>query len=234
MADSKIALVTGGAGGIGSAIVRRLHADGYQVIVVDIKTVEGDHVAGSLTCDLRDPAAIAALMADVHQRYGPLDLLVNNAGVFDRRADFFALSAADLSRTVEINLVAPMLLIQSAARAMIEAKKPGAIVNIASVAGIRGSLQVDYAATKAGVIMATRSLGRILAPHGIRINAVAPGHISAGMGTMLKEEVLNAILAATPMGRSGEAEEVAATVSYLASSQASYVTGETLAVTGGI
>lgn len=227
-------MVTGAAGGIGSAIARRLHSDGYRVISVDIGPVEGDHIAESLTCNLRDPAAIAALMADVHARHGALDLLVNNAGVFDRRADFFLLSAEDIARTVEVNLIAPMLLIQAVTRKMIEDGKKGVIVNLASVAGLRGSTQIDYSSTKAGVIMMTRSLGRTLASHGIRINAVAPGHIAAGMGAVVTDETRAAILGMTPMGRSGEADEVAAAVSYLASAQASYVTGETLPVTGGI
>lgn len=234
MTGTPIALVTGAAGGIGGAIARRLHADGYDVLSVDVAPAEGEHIREALTCNLRDADAIAALMADVHARFGPLDLLVNNAGVFDRRADFFLLSADDIARTVEVNLVAPMLLIQAATRAMIAAKKRGVVVNLASVAGLRGSTQIDYSATKAGVIMMTRSLGRALAPYGIRINAVAPGHIAAGMGAVVTDETRAAILQMTPMGRSGEADEVAAVVSYLASPQASYVTGETLPVTGGI
>jgi 3-oxoacyl-[acyl-carrier protein] reductase len=228
----KVAVVTGSGGGLGAAIARRLGRDGYSVAGVDLAAEGDDAVARHYQADLTRLDALDALIGRVNEEMGPVALLVNNAAYW-RDTPFLELSAEQIQRTLTVNVAATLLLCQAAARRMIAAGG-GAIVNVASIAGRRGSSQVDYGASKAGVINLTKTLARELAPHGIRVNAVAPALVEAGMGARLPEHVRDAFLAQTPLKRAASAEEVANVVAFLAGDQSTYVTGETIDIHGGL
>ena len=227
-----VAIVTGSAGGLGAAIVRRLHADGWTVASVDLAASGPVEAARHDRADLTDLGGLDALVDRVEAGLGPVSLLVNNAAYW-RPTPFFELTADQIQRTLTVNVAATLLLCQAVARRMI-AHGGGVIVNVASIAGRRGSTQVDYGASKAGVINLTATLARELAAHGIRVNAVAPALIDAGMGDRLPPHVKEAYLAQTPLKRGARPEEIANVVAFLASEEASYVTGETIDVHGGL
>jgi NAD(P)-dependent dehydrogenase (short-subunit alcohol dehydrogenase family) len=228
----KVALVTGCAGGVGAAIAARLAADGYRVAGVDLAPSGEGGVEHYYQCDLSKLDQLEPLVARISAEIGPIALLVNNAA-FWKATSFFDLDAEQIQKTLTINVSATLLLCQAVARRMAEAGG-GAIVNVASIAGVRGSSQVDYGASKAGVINLTTTLARVLAEHGIRINAIAPALVETGMGTRLPPEVKAAFLAQTPMKRGARPEEVANVVAFLASDEASYLTGETIQIHGGL
>lgn len=227
-----VAIVTGSAGGLGAAIVRRLHADRWMVASVDLAESGPAEAARHDRADLTDLGSLDPLVGRIEADLGPVSLLVNNAAYW-RPTPFFELTADQIRRTLTVNVAATLLLCQAAARRMI-ANGGGGIVNVASIAGRRGSSQVDYGASKAGVINLTTTLARELAAHGIRVNAVAPALIDAGMGDRLPPHVREAYLAQTPLKRGARPEEIANVVAFLASEEASYVTGETIDVHGGL
>ncbi len=228
-----VAIVTGSAGGLGAAIVRRLQADGWSVASVDLAEDGPSEATRHYRADLTDLGGLDALIGRVEADVGPVSLLVNNAAYW-RPTPFLELTADQIQRTLTVNVAATLLLCQSAARRMIAHGAGGNIVNVASIAGRRGSSQVDYGASKAGVINLTMTLARELAADGIRVNAVAPALVDAGMGDRLPPNVKEAFLAQTPMKRGARPEEVANVVAFLAGEEASYVTGETIDVHGGL
>ncbi|WBX84405.1 SDR family NAD(P)-dependent oxidoreductase [Sphingosinicella microcystinivorans] len=228
-----VAIVTGSAGGLGAAIVRRLHADGRAVASVDLAEAGPPEAIRHYRADLTDLGGLDALVDRIEADAGPVALLVNNAAYW-RPTPFLELTADQIRRTLTVNVAATLLLCQSVARRMIARGEGGNIVNIASIAGRRGSSQVDYGASKAGVINLTMTLARELAAHGIRVNAVAPALVDAGMGERLPPHVKEAFLAQTPLKRGARPEEVANVVAFLAGEEASYVTGETIDVHGGL
>jgi NAD(P)-dependent dehydrogenase (short-subunit alcohol dehydrogenase family) len=228
----KVALVTGCAGGVGLAIAERLAADGYRVAGVDLQPAETAAVERHYAHDLTDLGGLEPLVARIAGDMGRISLLVNNAAYW-KPTPFLDLDAAQIQRTLTVNVTATLLLCQAVARRMIDGDG-GAIVNVASIAGVRGSSQIDYGASKAGVINLTKTLARTLAEHRIRVNAIAPALVDTGMGTRLPEEVRAAFLAQTPMKRGATPQEVANVVAFLASDEASYVTGETIQIHGGL
>jgi 2-hydroxycyclohexanecarboxyl-CoA dehydrogenase len=243
--DGKIALVTGGASGIGAATVRRLAAEGARVAVGDINEDGAKQVAGELdgfACklDVTDIESIAAAVAAVREELGEIDVLVNNAGT-DLFSFFVKTDPGLWDFVLGVNLRGVIAVTHAVLGGMQE-RRGGAIVNVASEAGRVGSQgSAVYSAAKAGVIGFTKAIAREAARYRVRVNAVAPGPIETPLlnaapkvygelGERLKQGMVNA----TQLGRSGEPEEVAAAIAFLASEDASYVTGQTLGVSGGL
>lgn len=228
-----IALVTGGAAGLGQEIVRALGQADYRTVAIDLRAGEDEPTYDHFyPCDLADLDALEPLVARIEAEIGPIALLVNNAAHASMTA-LDDLTPDEIMKTLGINVAAVLILCRAVASRMAK-RGAGAIVNIASVAGQRGSSQVAYGASKAGVINLTRTLGRHYAPSGVRINAVAPGLVDTGMGQRLMPGVREALVEATPLGRGASAPEVADVVCFLASDAAGYIIGETVSVNGGI
>ena len=231
----KTALVTGGAGGIGEAICRTLAADGYMVYVnysrskEKAETLAAEIGGKAVGFDVSDIEAVKAAFNDI----GRLDLLVNNAGVSE--IDLFtSIPYEKAEKILNINLKGAMNCARTALPAMINAKS-GNIINISSMWGQCGaSCEVDYSASKAGLIGFTKALAKEVAPSGIRVNCVSPGFIMTEMNSRFSQEDLDLIREDIPLGIFGEPRHVADTVAFLASCKAEYITGQIIAVNGGM
>ncbi len=242
MTDLPIALVTGGAQGIGYACAEALKEDGHRVVLADINAegvrAAADKLGGGtvgLPCDMSGPAQIAALFDTVEDQLGPVSVLVNNAGIASP-GDFLDYSLEDFEKVISINLTGVFLATQRAAKGMIAAGIEGAIVNMSSInAQVAIPAIPAYCASKGGVQQLTKVAALALAPHNIRVNAVGPGSIDTAMmaGVNASPEALAKVLSRTPLGRVGGAREIGDVVAFLASKKASYVTGETIYVDGG-
>jgi 3-oxoacyl-[acyl-carrier protein] reductase len=239
----KVALVTGGTRGIGRAIVELLLADGLSVAYTgrdparveaagrELAAVGGE--ALGLVAEVSQPADVQRIVQAAHERFGRIDLLVNNAGV-TRDGLLIRMKDADWDEVMAVNLRGAFQATRAAARIMAR-QKGGRIVNIASTAGVVGTAgQANYAAAKAGLIGLTKSAARELAHWGILVNAVAPGLIETDMTAGLSEDVRAAYVGQVPLRRSGTAREVAEVVRFLASDGASYITGQVIHVNGGL
>ncbi len=236
----KCALVTGASGGIGGAIAHALHAQGATIglsgtRVEPLETLAGElgERAHVLPCNLSDAEAVEALPKDAAKAMGAVDILVNNAGI-TRDNIFMRMSDEEIQSVIDVNLVSSIRLMRGVMRGMMKARW-GRIVNITSVVGATGNPgQVNYAAAKAGLVGASKSLAYEVASRGITVNCIAPGFIATAMTEKLNDDQKGAILSQIPSGRMGEPGEIASAVSYLASPEAGYVTGATLHVNGGM
>ena len=231
----KTALVTGGTGGIGQAICRKLSADGYYVIINYLNSQEkakslAEKISGkAVRFDVSDMDEVER----ISREYGKIDLLVNNAGISE--IDLFTgISTEKSTRILQINLCGTLNCSRAFLPAMIR-EKSGCIINISSMWGqVGASCEVDYSTTKAGIIGFTKALAKEVAPSGIRVNCVSPGFIMTDMNNKFSDEELSDIKNEIPLGFFGTPEHVADAVSFLASGSAEYITGQILAVNGGM
>ncbi len=238
--SGKGALITGASGAIGSAIARTLHAQGARVALSGTRRDALDALAGELgsnahvtPCDLSDADAVGGLMAAAAEAAGGIDILVNNAGL-TRDNLALRLKNEDWQTVLDVNLTAAFRLSRDALRPMMK-QRWGRIINITSIVGLTGNPgQTNYAASKAGMIGMAKSLAQEVASRGITVNCVAPGFIETPMTDALSKDQREKLIQAIPSRRLGSAADVAACVIFLAGPEASYLTGQTLHVNGGM
>ncbi|NJM83233.1 MAG: SDR family oxidoreductase [Tabrizicola sp.] len=238
--DGRLALVTGGARGIGYACGEALKAGGARVILADIDASVGAAAKAlgaldSVVCDMADPAAIAAMFDGIEAAHGPVEILVNNAGIA-MPAPFLELSVEAFRKVIDVNLTGTFLATQRAAKTMVAKGIRGAIVNMSSInAQVSIPSIAAYSASKGGVMQLTKAAALALAPHGIRVNAVGPGSIDTEMLASVNAdpEAMKMVMSRTPLKRLGTPREIGEVVAFLASEKASYITGETIYVDGG-
>ena len=244
MSEKKIAVVTGGARGIGKAIALELAKAGNLVVInyngseekaretkAEIEAAGGQ--ADILQCNVADFDACEAFFKAVAEKYGRVDILVNNAGV-TKDGLLMKMSEEDFSRVVDINLKGTFNCIRHVSRMMLK-QRSGRIISLSSVVGLRGNAgQAHYAASNAGIIGLTKSAAKELASRGITVNAIAPGFIKTDMTDVLSDKVKENIAASIPMGSMGTTEDVAKAAAFLASDGARYITGQVLRVDGGM
>ena len=241
--SNKIALVTGASRGIGQSISMILAQNGAHVVCVSRNVNDVQSVADKIThqkfnasavsCDISDSNNVTELVKDIIEKHGRIDILINNAGI-TRDNLLMRMSEDDWNEVVNVNLKAAFTAIKAASRSMIK-QRSGRIINISSVVGLIGNAgQVNYAASKAGLIGMTKSVAREFASRGITANCIAPGYVETQMTNKLTDEVKSSLKEQIPLGRIGNVEDIAYAVAFLASDEASYITGQTLAVDGGI
>ena len=239
--SGNIALITGASGGIGAAIARALHASGAGVVLHGTRAARLAELAGELgdrshvvTANLSSREEAAGLIDAAGEAAGaPVSILVNNAGI---TRDNLAMRMTDeeWDDVLNVNMTAAMMLARASLRSMMKARH-GRIISVSSIVGVIGNPgQANYAASKAGMIGFSKALAAEVASRGITVNAVAPGFIETPMTDALGDSQQEALLGRVPMGRLGSAEEVAAAVTFLASNEASYITGSTIHVNGGM
>ena len=237
---NKVAFVTGAGQGMGRAIVRHFAEQGAHVVAADInleaarQTIEGlGDNAMAVDCNVADSDSVATAMAAVYARFGRFDVLVNNAGIGS--IDAFADTPDEhWQRVIGVNLTGPFFCSREAVKLMLKAATPGVVINISSTAAITGEGPSHYCAAKAGVMGLTRSMARELAGNGIRVNTIVPGPTNTPMMADIPDDWMQSMLKAIPLGRMGETEEIARVAAFLASDDASFITGQNLAVNGGM
>ncbi|MGZ5004486.1 MAG: 3-oxoacyl-[acyl-carrier-protein] reductase [Chthoniobacterales bacterium] len=242
--ENQVAVVTGAGRGIGHAIAVRLASEGARVASVSRTEANAQRTADEINgsradaakayaVDVSDHAAVQKIGAQILEDFGRVDILVNNAGV-TRDGLSMRMSPEDWDTVLNTNLKGAFNFVQALQRSMIK-QRGGRIINISSVIGLIGNAgQSNYAASKAGLIGFTKSIARELASRGITVNAVAPGLIETDMTAVLSEEIRKNILSKVPLGSLGQPDDIASAVAFLASSEAKYITGQVLAVDGGM
>ena len=236
----RTALVTGATGGIGGAIARALHGQGASIALSGTRSEKLEAIAGELggrvhvlRCDLADRAQVEALVPQAEAALGQVDILVNNAGV-TRDNLFMRMKDEEWDDVLAVDLTAAFRLARAAVRGMMR-RRYGRIIGITSIVGVTGNAgQGNYAAAKAGMIGMSKALALEVASRGVTVNCVAPGFIATAMTGALTDKQREAALVRVPAGRLGDVADVAAAVVYLASTEAAYVTGQTLHVNGGL
>ena len=244
MLSGKVALVTGAGSGIGKAIALMMAKQGAAVIVnyghsqaganAVVEEIQGmGGVAEAIQCSVNDFEAVASMIKDIAKRYGRIDILVNNAGITKDNL-LMMMKEEEFDDVIDVNLKGTFNTMRHIARQMMK-QKGGSIINISSVVGVMGNAgQVNYSASKAGIIGMTKSMARELGSRNVRVNAVAPGFVETAMTAVLSEEVKASGAAQIPLGRFAMPEEIASAVCFLASDNAAYITGQVLCVDGGM
>jgi 3-oxoacyl-[acyl-carrier protein] reductase len=237
--EGRVALVTGGSRGIGAAISRELAAAGAKLAVnyrsghEPAEAVAAEVGGIAVAADVGDPEAAQQLIDRVETELGDVDILVNNAGL-TRDTLIARMTDEDWAEVIDTNLRGAFNTCRAVSRKMLR-RRSGAIVNMSSVVGVHGNPgQANYAASKAGIIGLTKALARELGVRGVRVNAIAPGYITTELTDVLTEEQTGLILGNTPLGRLGTPEDVAASVRFLCSDEAAFITGDVLLVDGGL
>ena len=238
----RVAVITGAAQGLGAAYARRFVADGARVVVADIQDEKGRELADELGpsvryvhCDVTRKAEVDALMEAAVEAHGGLDICITNAGVV-HDALFLEVTEAAFEHVVAVNVKGVFLTGQAAARKMVQLGRGGAIINIASTNSIQVNMrQIPYGVSKGAVVLLTRVMAVSLADHGIRVNAIGPGSVRTPMleAVMRSDKATDLILSRTPLRRIAEPAEIANVAAFLASDDASYITGQTIYVDGG-
>jgi 3-oxoacyl-[acyl-carrier protein] reductase len=236
----KTALITGASGDIGGAIARALHAQGATVALSGTRRQALDDLASALggtvhilPCDLSDASSVEQLPKAAEAALGSLDILVNNAGL-TRDGLVLRMKDEDWQTVLDVNLSAAFRLSRAALKGMMK-RRFGRIINITSIVGVTGNPgQVNYAASKAGLIGMSKALAQEVASRGITVNCIAPGFIASAMTDGLTDDQKTKLLAGIPLGRMGDPAEIAAAAVYLASNESSYMTGQTMHVNGGM
>jgi 3-oxoacyl-[acyl-carrier protein] reductase len=240
--NDKTALVTGATGGIGGGIARALHKQGATVAISGRQADKLEKLAAELgsrvhicPCDLANKAQVAKLIDEAIAKLGRLDILVNNAGLTKDNL-FMVMKDDQWDDVIAVNLTSTFMLMRAATRAMMRTKTGyGRIINISSISGVIGNPgQGNYSASKAGIIAMSKSLAREVAARGITVNCIAPGFISTPMTNALNEKQTSAIKEHIPSQKFGTPDDIAAAAIYLASTEAAYMTGQTLHVNGGL
>lgn len=255
-AHDRVAIVTGAANGIGKACARRLSEDGYRVVIADVDSASGKALADELgaakeralyvDCNVSDRLAVNNLLAETRSAFGRLDVLVNNAGVI-AKGDILSLTDEDFDKVMNVNLRGSFMVARAAARQMAEqidesnerpddVRKRYAIINMSSInAVVAIPDQLAYCATKGAINQMTKSMALALAPLGIRVNAVGPGSVNTDVLKAVLDDrsAMDKVMSRTPLKRVADPDEIAAVVAFLASSDASYVTGECIYADGG-
>ena len=244
MLNGKIAVVTGASRGIGKAIAMKFAQLGATVVInYNGSAQKAEEVKQSITadggravimqCNVADYDACEAFFKDVINQFGRIDILVNNAGI-TKDGLIMRMSEEDFTSVVDVNLKGTFHCIRFASRQMMK-QRSGRIINMSSVVGISGNAgQINYAASKAGVIGMTKSAAKELASRGITVNAIAPGYIETDMTSVLSDKVKEETMKQIPLGRLGQTGDIAAAAAFLASDEAGYITGQVLAVDGGM
>lgn len=244
MLKDKIVLVTGASRGIGRAVAMKLAANGATVIInyngnkekadeTVAAILEAGGTAERYGCNVADFAAVEAMIKYIVEKYQRIDILVNNAGI-TKDGLLLKMGSEDFDRVIDINLKGAFNCLKHVTRYMLK-QRAGRIINMSSVVGLMGNAgQVNYAASKAGLIGMTKSAAKELGSRGITVNAVAPGYIDTDMTAVLSDEIKEKMTALIPLGRMGDVEDIANTVLFLASDMASYITGQVLSVDGGM
>lgn len=242
--EYKIVLVTGAGRGIGASIAKRFASEGAEVIVnysgndeaaqktVDEITATGGQ-AQKYKCSVNDSESVKVMIDEIIKKFGRIDILVNNAGI-TKDGLMLRMTDEDFDRVIDVNLKGTFNCTKYVSKYMLK-QKSGKIINISSVVGLSGNAgQVNYSASKAGIIGITKSAAKELSSRGITVNAVAPGYVDTDMTKVLSDNIRNEILKNIPLQRMGNVEDISNCVAFLASEDASYITGQVISVDGGM
>jgi 3-oxoacyl-[acyl-carrier protein] reductase len=238
--ENKVVMVTGGAAGIGRVTAENFAKEGARVAICDVNPEAGEAAAKALgpeasfgQVDVANSAAVSGWIEGVFDKYGQIDVLVNNAGI-TRDGLIMRMKEEDWDAVIGVNLKSAFNCIKAVSKIMVK-QRSGRIINLASVVGVMGNPgQANYVASKAGMIGLTKTVAKELGARGITVTAVAPGFIETDMTAVLSDKVKEAMLATIPLKRAGTPQDVADAITFLASDQAAYITGQVIHVTGGM